>query len=91
MESKGDGYLWYIAAQGKRYPTARPLTATVWHALEYCHAQKLRHVFFLNVGLPFRRNPYPGIGFRWQATSTYRWFHFTIDGSTVILSWFYKE
>lgn len=46
MESKGDGYLWYMAAQGKRYPTARPLTATVWHALEYCHAQKLRHVSF---------------------------------------------
>lgn len=93
MESKGDGYLWYMAAQGKRYPTARPLTATVWHALEYCHAQKLRHVFFLNVGLPFRRNPYREfiLGFGGKPTSTYRWFHFTIGWFNRILSWFYKE
>ena len=92
VESMGDGYLWYVAAQGKRYPTARPLTATIWHVLEDCHATGLNHLCFLNVGLPFRRNPYREfiLGFGGKPVSSIRWFRFTIDWVNRLLSWCYK-
>lgn len=93
VESRGDSYLWHVVAQGKRYPTAHPLTATVWHVLEDSHARGLRHVFFLNVGLPFRRNPYRDfiLGFGGKPVSGYRWFHFTLGWFNRLLSWFYRE
>lgn len=91
--SGDDGYLWYVVAQGKRYPSARPLAATVWRVLQVCHAHNLRHVFFLNVGLPFRRSPYRDfiLGFGGKPVSSYRWFHFTIGWFNRLLSWFYRE
>lgn len=93
VESQGDGYLWYAVAQSKRYPMARPTTAVVWGVLQDAYARGLRHVFFLNVGLPFRRNPYRDfiLGFGGKPVSSYRWFRFTIGWFNRLLSWFYRE
>lgn len=93
VESKGDAYLWYIAAQHTRHPMAHPLSGTVWQVLNDSYDQGLRHVFFLNVGLPFRRNPYREfiLGFGGKPISGYRWFHFTIGWLNHFLSWFYRE
>lgn len=91
--SGSDAYLWYVATKEKRYPMLRPTLLTVWHVIEQAHCEHLRHVHFMNVGLPFRKNHYRSFILRFggKPVSCYRWFCFTFGWLNRILSWFFRE
>ena len=91
--SNNNAYLWYVAAKEKRHPLLHPTFATVWKTIENAYLSNCRHIYFMNVGLPYRRNRYRDfiLGFGGKPVSTYRWFHFTINWLNKIASWFFRE
>lgn len=93
VESLGEAWLWYVAAQEKRYPFLRPTLLTVWRVIEHAHQHGMRHIHFMNVGLPFRRNRYREFILRFggKPVSSYRWFRFNVGWLNRVLSWVYRE
>lgn len=91
--SEGNAYIWFTAARQKSYPLLHPRTLTIWKAITQAHADHMNHVFFLNVGLPFERNPYRDflLSFGGKPVSTYRWFRFNIGWINRLFSWWYRE
>ena len=91
--SGGNAYLWYMASQRKRHPLLHPDAMTVWNALKEAHGEGLRHFYFMDVGLPYRRNPQREfiLSFGGKPVGTYRWFNFTFSWMNKIISWFYRE
>lgn len=88
-----NAYLWYMASRRKRYAHLHPGTLTVWHALKTAHEQGCRHFYFMDIGLPFRKNLHRDFILRFggKPVGTYRWFHFTIGWLNKLLSWMYRE
>ena len=91
--SAGNAYLWYSAALRKSYARLHPLTATVWNAIKYAHENKYAHMCFMDVGLPFQRNPYREfiLQFGGKPVSTYRWFRFSFKWVNALLAWLYRD
>lgn len=91
--SGGNAYLWYSAARRKSFPTLHPNTMTVWHAIKYAYDHNYAHIFFMDVGLPWKKNPFREfiLSFGGKPIGMYRWFHFNIDWLNKILTWYYKE
>jgi hypothetical protein len=56
--SEGNAYLWYLASKRKSYPTLHPNTMTIWYAIKYAYEHHYAHIFFMDVGLPFKKNPF---------------------------------
>lgn len=89
----GKAYLWFSSAKKRRYPTLHPDTLTIWHAIKESNRANCKHLYFLNVGLPFERNPYREflLSFGGKPVSTYRWFRFTYAWINKLLSTVYSE
>ena len=52
-----------------------------------------QHIRFLDVGLPFRKNPYRNFILRFggKEVSTYRWFRISIRWVNALASWLWRE
>ena len=91
--SGSDAYLWYSAFRRKSYARLHPDIVTVWHAITHAYEHRYEHIRFMDVGLPFRRNPYREfiLSFGGKPVSTYRWFKCNIRWVNSLLSWIYKD
>ena len=91
--SEGNAYMWYSAFRRKSYVRLHPDDVTVWHALKHAYEQQYQHMFFMDAGLPFRRNPFREfiLSFGGKPVSTYRWFRCNIGWINSILSRIYRD
>ncbi|MDD6378738.1 MAG: GNAT family N-acetyltransferase [Prevotella sp.] len=91
--SGNNAYLWFVASRKKSHPVVHPEVLTVWHAIRASYDSGKDHIYFMNVGLPFRTNHYRDfiLKFGGKPVSAYRWFHFTIGWINRLLSWVYRE
>ncbi|MCR4852399.1 MAG: GNAT family N-acetyltransferase [Prevotella sp.] len=90
---KENAYLWYMGSKRKSHPKLHPETATVWAAIQDAYQRHYRHFRFMDVGLPFRHNPYRDfiLSFGGKEVSTYRWFRFSFSWLNRLIGWFYRE
>ena len=88
-----NAYLWYMASKRKSHPKQHPATATVWGAIRQAYEQKYNHIYFMDVGLPFKKSVHRDfiLSFGGKEVSTYRWFCFTFAWLNRLLTWIYKE
>ena len=91
--SQRQAYLWYAAYRRKSYAWVYPHVLTIWHAIKDSYRLGCEHIFFMDVGLPFRKNSFREFILRFggKPTSTYRWFHCSIGWVNSLLSWFYRD
>ena len=91
--SENQAYLWYAAYRRKTYAFLHPAELTIWHAIKDSHTRGYDHIFFLDVGLPYKKSAYRDfiLSFGGKPTSSYRWFHCTIGWINNLLSWFYRD
>ncbi len=88
-----NAYLWYSAFRRKSFAFVHPDIMTIWHAIKDSHQRGYDHIFFLDVGLPFRKNPFREFILRFggKPVSTFRWFHVSIGWVNSLLSWIYRD
>ncbi len=91
--SEGNAYLWYVCSRMKSFTLLHPRLLTVWHVINQAYQDGMQHIFFMNVGLPFKRNRYRDflLSFGGKPVSTYRWFRCNISWVNKLLSWWYRE
>ena len=91
--SENNAYLWYAAFRRKSFVLMHPAVLTIWHAIKDAHQRGYDHIFFLDVGLPFRRNHFREfiLSFGGKPVSTYRWFRVSIGWVNRLLSWIYRD
>lgn len=91
--SGSDAYLWYSKARRKSRVHLHPNAVTLWHSIKHAHAQGCAHIRFMDVGLPFRKNPYRDFLLRFggKEVSTYRWFRINIRWVNQLASWLWRE
>ncbi len=91
--SNGDAYLWYSASLRKRYPALHPNVMTYWFTILHAAERGCQHIRFMDVGLPFRKNPYRDFILRFggKEVSTYRWFRISIKWVNSVASWMWRE
>ena len=90
--SQQNAYLWYMAFRRKSYAMLHPDELTLWHAIKDAHARGYQHICFLDVGLPFSRNPYREFILRFggKPVSSNRWFRISIRWVNALLRWIYR-
>ena len=90
--SQQNAYLWYMAFRRKSYAMLHPDEMTLWHAIKDAHARGYQHIYFLDVGLPFSRNPYREFILRFggKPVSSNRWFRISIRWINALLRWIYR-
>jgi hypothetical protein len=90
--SEGNAYMWHLTSK-KLFPTLHPNTMTVWHAIKYAYEQNYSHIFFMDVGLPWKNNSFRNfiLSFGGKPVGMYQWFHFNINWINKILTWHYKK
>lgn len=90
--SQRQAYLWYAAYRRKSFVFLHPDVLTIWHVLKDAHSRGFEHVYFMDVGLPYRKNVLRDfiLSFGGKQTSDYRWFHCSIKWINSLLSWFYR-
>ena len=88
-----DAYLWYTASRRKSYAPLHPNAVTIWETICHAHAAGYDHIRFLDVGLPYRKNPYRDFILRFggKEVSTYRWFRISIRWVNTLASWLWRE
>ena len=91
--SEGNAYLWYSAFRRKSYIHVHPDVMTIWDAMQDCYQRGCDHMCFMDVGLPFQKNPFREFILRFggKEQSTFRWFRFGIQWINRLLSWLYRE
>ena len=91
--SENNAYLWYAAFRRKSFVLMHPAMLTIWHAIKDAHQRGYDHIFFLDVGLPFRRNHFREfiLSFGGKPVSTFRWFRVSIGWVNKLLSWIYRD
>ena len=91
--SGGNAYLCFLAAKRKTYSMLHPDTMVVWNAIQYAYEHDYNHIYFMDVGLPWHRNPFREfiLSFGGKPVSKYRWFRFYSHTINKILSWLYKD
>lgn len=91
--SEGNSYLWYLASKRKRYHWLHPNMMTVWEAINWSWKHNYAHIFFLDVGLPFRKNPFRDfiLSFGGKPVGKYRWFRFNVKWINKIMGFLYRE
>ena len=91
--SDGDAYLWYSASRRKSYAPYHPNAVTFWNTICDAHQRGYQHIRFMDVGLPFRRNPYRDfiLSFGGKEVSSYRWFRISIRFINSLASWLWRE
>ena len=70
-----------------------PDTMVVWNAIQYAYEHNYNHIYFMDVGLPWHRNPFREfiLSFGGKPVSKYRWFRFYRHTINKILSWLNKD
>ena len=91
--SEGNAYLWYSAYRRKSYIHLHPDILTVWDTMKDAHERGYQHMCFMDVGLPYSKNPFREFILRFggKEQSTYRWFRFSIRWVNTLLAWIYRE
>ena len=91
--SEGDAYLWYSAFRRKTFHNLHPDTMVVWDVMKHAYDKGCQHMRFMDVGLPYGKNPYREFILRFggKEQSTYRWFRFSIRWVNKLLAWIYRE
>lgn len=91
--SEGNAYLWYAAYLRKTYLHLHPDILTVWDTIKDAHQRGCQHICFMDVGLPYNKNPFREFILRFggKEQSTYRWFRFSIRWLNALLAWIYRE
>ena len=91
--SEGDAYLWYSAFKRKTYHKLHPDTIVIWDVMKHAHQNGYKHMRFMDVGLPYGKNPFREFILRFggKEQSTYRWFRFSIRWVNRLLAWLYRE
>jgi hypothetical protein len=91
--SENDAYLWYSASRRKSFAALHPNAVTFWNTIKAAHAAGCEHIRFMDVGLPFRKNPYRDfiLSFGGKEVSTYRWFRISIRWVNALTSWLWRE
>ena len=91
--SDSDAYLWYSASLRKSYAAYHPNAVTFWNTIKHAHQHGYHHIRFMDVGLPFRKNPYRDfiLSFGGKEVSTYRWFRISIRWVNRLASWLWRE
>ena len=91
--SNNNAYLWYSAFRRKTYMHLHPDVVTIWDTIKDAYDRGFQHMYFLDVGLPFSRNPFREFILRFggKEQSTYRWFRFSIKWVNKLLAWIYRE
>jgi hypothetical protein len=91
--SRHDAYLWYSASKRKSFAPLHPNAVTYWNTIKDAHADGYKHIRFMDVGLPFRKNIYRDFILRFggKEVSTYRWFYISIRWVNAIASWLWRE
>lgn len=89
----GNAYMWHLAARRKSFIRLHPAAYTVWSALKYAHKHRYAHMYFLDAGLPFKRNPMREfiLNFGGKPVSEYRWFRIQLPWIGRIIDWLYNE
>lgn len=90
--SESNCYLWYLATKHKLHKR-QANAASVWAAIKHAYRQKYHHIYFMDVGLPFKRNKFREfiLGFGGKPVGTYRWFRCSIGWINSLMSWIYRE
>ena len=88
-----DAYLWYSAARRKSFAALHPNAVTFWETIKDAYREGCQHIRFLDVGLPFRTNPYRDFILRFggKEVSSYRWFRISIRWVNALASWLWRE
>ena len=91
--SEGNAYLWYSAFRRKSFIAVHPDVMTIWDAMQDSYQRNFDHMCFMDVGLPFSKNPFRDFILRFggKEQSTYRWFRFSIKWVNKLLRWIYRE
>lgn len=91
--SEGNAYLWYAAYKPKSYYNQHPNSITIWNALKYCYEHNYGHLYFMDVGLPFKKNHVRDyiLSFGGKLIGTNRWFRCSIGWINNILSWIWRD
>lgn len=91
--TKGNAYLWHLASKRKTYAFLSPELITTWAAIKYAHAHHYDHIYFMNVGFPWKKNPKREffLSFGGKPVTKYRWFRFRSKIVNCIVNWLYKE
>ena len=91
--SNHQAYLWFAAYRRKSFAWVHPRELTIWHAIKDAHSRGYEHIFFMDVGLPFRKNKFREFILRFggKPVSTYRWFRCSIKWINSFLSWIYHD
>ena len=68
-------------------------TMVVWDVMKHAYDKGCQHMRFMDVGLPYGKNPYREfiLKFGGKEQSTYRWFRFSIKWVNKLLAWIYRE
>ena len=91
--SHGQSYLWFAAYRRKSFVWLHPRELTIWHAIKDSYERGCEHIFFMDVGLPFRKNAFREFILRFggKPVSTYRWFRCSIKWVNSLLTWVYRD
>lgn len=91
--SMGNAYLWYTAFKRKTYRHLHPDAVIVWDVMKHAYDNGFAHMCFMDVGLPFSKNPFREFILRFggKEQSTFRWFRFSIRWVNALLTWLYRE
>ena len=89
----GNAYLWYTAFRRKTYRLLHPDVVVIWDVMMHAFENGYAHMCFMDVGLPFSKNPFREFILRFggKEQSTFRWFRFSIRWINALLSWLYRE
>lgn len=87
--SQGNAYMWLLASRRKTFLKLHPDTFTVWTALTHAHSMACAHMYFMDVGMPFKRGGLRDfiLGFGGKPVSKYRWFKTPFAFINNILGW----
>lgn len=88
-----DCYIWFSAFKRKRYMRLHPDYLTIWFAVSYAYEHGYKHIRFMDVGLPFRKNHYREflLKFGGRPVSSFRWFKFNLPWINSLFSWIYRD
>ncbi len=91
--SENNAYLWYSASLRKTYAMSHPDTFTVWSVIKYAYEHHFDHIVFMDVGLPFKKNPYRDfiLQFGGKPVGTYKWFRVSVKWINRIFAWIYRD
>jgi len=91
--SEGNAYLWYSAFRRKSYIHLHPDVMTIWDTMQDAYQRGYQHMVFMDVGLPFSKNPFREFILRFggKEQSTFRWFRVSIKWVNKLLAWIYRE